>query len=154
ALYRRRRVQGVALDTYECAGVHHAAISAPGVARLRASHRSLRRPPQSPHMDDQQAWPSGAPAPSDSISNIRLPPGFPAVPTENPIQPSDACTYKNYPLILPIGIWNSVFLILLPLYGSLPFSPSPCTILFCASIGTDGGNPRPSPVTGNPQPHS
>ena len=74
--------------------------------------------------------------------------------TENPIQPSDACTYKNYPLILPIGIRNSVFLILLPLYGSLPFSPSPCTLLFCASIGTDGGNPRPSPATGNPQPHS
>jgi len=54
-------------------------------------------------------------------------------PTENPIQPSDACTYKNYPLILPIGIRNSVFLVLLPLYGSLPFSPSPCTLLFCAS---------------------
>src|SRR5215510_3799147 len=76
------------------------------------------------------------------------------VPTENPIQPSDACTYKNYPLILLIGIRNSVFLVLLPLYDSLPFSPSPCTLLFCASIGTDGGNPRPSPATGNPQPHS
>jgi hypothetical protein len=24
---------------------------------------------------------------------------------------------------------------------------------FCASIGTDGGNPRPSPATSNPQPH-
>lgn len=52
------------------------------------------------------------------------------MPIENPIQPSDACTYKNYPLILPIGIRNSVFLVLLPLYGSLPFSPSPCTLLF------------------------
>src|SRR5262249_8987589 len=36
------------------------------------------------------------------------------VPTENPIQPSDTCTYKNYPLILLIGIRNSVFLALLP----------------------------------------
>ena len=75
------------------------------------------------------------------------------VPTENPIQPSDACTYKNYPLILITGVLNSDFLILLPLYGSLPFSPSPCTLLFCASIGTDGGNPCTSPATRHSQPN-
>jgi hypothetical protein len=46
-------------------------------------------------------------------------------PIENPIQPSDACTYKNYPLRLTTGVRNSHFLILLPLYGALPFSPSP-----------------------------
>lgn len=95
-------------------------------------------------------WPERATIDSEDVPSASDSP----VPTENPIQPSDACTYKNYPLILPIGIRNSVFLVLLPLYGSLPFSSSPFTLLFCASIGTDGGNPRPSPATGNPQPHS
>src|SRR5262249_20628946 len=95
------------------------------------------------------ACPSPKPYPACIFNHLLRP-----VPTENPIQPSDACTYKNYPLILPIRIRNSVFLVLLPLYGSLPFSPSSCSLLFCASIGTDGGNPRPSPATGNPQPHS
>src|SRR5215510_12301501 len=78
---------------------------------------------------------------------------FDPVPTENPIQPSDACTYKNFPLILTTGVLNSDFLILLPLYGSLPSSLFPCSLLFCASFGTDGGNPRPSPATGHSQPN-
>jgi hypothetical protein len=35
------------------------------------------------------------------------------VPTENSIQPSDTCTYKNYLLILSTSIPNSDFVIIL-----------------------------------------
>src|SRR5262245_22313546 len=74
-----------------------------------------------------------------------------AVPTENFIQSSDTCAYKNYLLILSTSIPNSDFVIILLYYGALPSSPSPCMILFCASPRTDGGHPSTSPATCNSQ---
>jgi len=69
-----------------------------------------------------------------------------AVDTENPIRPLDACTYENCPLILLADFAYPNFVPLLLVYASLPFSPYPCTLVLCASCGTDGGNPRPSPT--------
>src|SRR5262245_10544925 len=67
----------------------------------------------------------------------------------NPIRPLDACTYETCPLILLADFAYPNFVPLLLIYASLPFSPYPCTLILCASCGTDGGNPRPSPTTGH-----
>ena len=68
------------------------------------------------------------------------------VDTENPIRPLDACTYETYSLILLADFAIPDFVILLLVYGSLPFSPYPCTLILCASCGTNGGPcPCPSP---------
>ena len=75
------------------------------------------------------------------------------VDTENAIRPLDACTYETCYLILLADFANPDLVILLLVYGSLPFSPYTCTLILCASCGTDGGNPRPSPTTGHSQPN-
>jgi hypothetical protein len=56
------------------------------------------------------------------------------VDTENPIRPLDARTYETYSLILLADFANPDFVILLLVYGSLPFSPYPCMLILCASL--------------------
>jgi len=56
-----------------------------------------------------------------------------AVDTENPIRPLDACAYETCSLILLSDFAYPGFVILLFVYGSLPFSPYSCTLILCAA---------------------
>ena len=60
-----------------------------------------------------------------------------SVDAENPVRPLDTCISETYSLILFADFANPDFVTLLPVYGSLPFSPYPCTLILCASCGTD-----------------
>jgi hypothetical protein len=66
------------------------------------------------------------------------------VDTENPIRPMHACTYEICSLILLADFAYPDFVILLLVYGPLPFSPYTCTLIPCPSCGADGGNPLSS----------
>jgi hypothetical protein len=57
----------------------------------------------------------------------------PVVDTENPIRPLDACAYETCSLLLLADFAYPDFVILLLVYGSLPFSPYPCTLIHCAT---------------------
>jgi len=70
-----------------------------------------------------------------------------AVDTGNPIRSLNACAYETCSLILLTDFANPVFVILLLVYGSLPFSPYTCTLILSATYRTVGGNPRTSPTT-------
>src|SRR5262249_32961733 len=54
---------------------------------------------------------------------------FSAVGAENPIRPLDDCAYETFSLILLADFAYPDFVILLLVYGSLPFSPYSCTLI-------------------------